>query len=76
VRLIGVKFSELETGAYQVNLFDDREKDILLYKAIDEMKTKHGIGKITLAQNLNLGNVKHNDPKAKLDKEAKKERKK
>ena len=76
VRLIGVKFSELDAGAYQVNLFDDREKDIQLYKAIDEMKTKHGSGKITLAQNLNLGNVKHNDPKAKLDKEAKKERKK
>jgi len=76
VRLIGVKFSELETGAYQVNLFDDREKDILLYKAIDEMKTKHGSDKVTLAQNLNLGNVKRNDPKAQLDKEAKKERKK
>lgn len=76
VRLIGVKFSELEEGAYQINLFDDREKDILLYKAIDEMKTKHGTDKITLAQNLNLGNVKRNDPKAQLDKEAKKERKK
>ncbi len=76
VRLIGVKFSELEEGAYQINLFDDREKDILLYKAIDEMKTKHGTDKITLAQNLNLGNVKRNDPKAQLDKKAKKERKK
>ncbi len=76
VRLIGVKFSQLELGAYQVNLFDDREKDILLYKAIDEMKTKHGSDKVTLAQNLNLGNVKRNDPKAELDKEAKKERKK
>ena len=76
VRLIGVKFSELEDGAYQINLFDDREKDILLYKAIDEMKTKHGTDKVTLAQNLNLGNVKRNDPKSQLDKEAKKERKK
>jgi len=75
VRLIGVKFSELEVGAYQVNLFDDREKDILLYRAIDDMKTKHGTDKVTLAQNLNLGNVKRNDPKSQLDKEAKKERK-
>ena len=75
VRLIGVKFSELKEGSYQVNLFDDREKDILLYKAIDEMKTKHGTDKITLAQNLDLGNVKRNDPKSQLDKEAKKERK-
>ena len=76
VRLIGVKFSELEEGSYQINLFDDREKDILLYKAIDEMKAKHGIDKITLAQNLNLGNIKRNDPKSQLDKEAKKERRK
>lgn len=76
VRLLGVKFSSLEDGAYQINLFDDREKDILLYKAIDEMKTKHGKEKLVLAQNLNIGNVKRNDPKADLDKEAKRERKK
>ncbi len=76
VRLLGVKFSSLEDGSYQINLFDDREKDILLYKAIDEMKTKHGKEKLVLAQNLNIGNVKRNDPKAELDKEAKRERKK
>lgn len=76
VRLLGVKFSSLEDGAYQINLFDDREKDILLYKAIDEMKTKHGKEKLVLAQNLNIGNVKRNDPKAELDKEAKRERRK
>ena len=71
VRLQGIKLSELETGDYQINLFDDREKDILLYKAIDEMKHKHGPDKITLAQNLNLGNMKHNDPKAFLNKKVK-----
>ncbi len=76
VRLVGVKLSDLEEGAYQINLFDDREKDVLLYKAIDEMKAKHGLDKITLAQNLDLGNIKRNDPKAQLDKEAKKERRK
>lgn len=52
IRLLGVKFSELKDGNYQINLFDDREKDILLYKAIDELKHKHGTGKITLAQNI------------------------
>lgn len=76
VRLLGVKFSSLETGDYQINMFDDREKDVLLYKAIDEMKKKHGKEKLVLAQNLNIGNVKRNDPKAELDKEAKRERKK
>lgn len=73
VRLIGIKFSDLEEGVYQINLFDDREKDVLLYKAIDEMKTKHGSDKVTLAQNLNLGNVKRNDPRALLNKDLKRE---
>lgn len=71
VRLIGVRFGNLEEGAYQVNMFEDTEKDMLLYKAIDQMKSKHGLEKITLAQNLGLGNVKRNDPKAELDKEVK-----
>jgi DNA polymerase-4 len=53
VRLVGVKFSELAEGNYQINLFDDREKDILLYKAVDVLKGKHGADKIKLAQNIN-----------------------
>ncbi|HLP22142.1 MAG TPA: DNA polymerase IV [Chitinophagales bacterium] len=76
VRLLGIKFLNLDESAQQINMFEDREKDLLLYKAIDNLKNKHGIDKITLAQNLNLGNIKRNDPKAQLDKEAKKERKK
>jgi DNA polymerase-4 len=71
IRLLGVKFSGLSEGNYQINLFDDREKDILLYKAIDEMKSKHGSGKLILAQNLGLGNVKRNDPRADLNKNVK-----
>ena len=45
IRLVGIKFSHLLTGRYQINMFEDREKDILLYKAIDEMLSKHGSGK-------------------------------
>ena len=73
VRLIGVKFTNLSEGNYQINMFEDREKDILLYKAIDEMKVKHGKGKLILAQNLGTGNVKRNDPRADLNKEVKRE---
>ncbi len=73
IRLIGVKFSNLSEGAYQINMFEDREKDILLYKAIDEMKAKHGRDKIMLAQNMGNENVKRNDPKADLNKEVKRE---
>jgi DNA polymerase-4 len=73
VRLIGVRFTNLEEGHYQINMFDDREKDILLYKAIDDMKSKYGKEKLVLAQNLNMGNIKRNDPKADLNKEVKRE---
>ena len=71
VRLIGVRFTDLADGNYQINMFDDREKDILLYKAIDEMKNKHGSGKIILAQNMGLGNVKQNGVLGAINKEGK-----
>jgi len=76
VRLIGVKLSNLEEGAYQINMFDDNEKEVLLYKAIDEMKAKHGLNKVTLAQNIGLGNVKRNDPEADMNREVKREQSK
>ena len=71
VRLIGIKFSSLQDGAYQINLFDDREKEILLYKAIDEMKAKHGKNKITIAQNISWSNGRENDPRAVINTEMK-----
>jgi DNA polymerase-4 len=71
VRLIGVRFTDLADGNYQINMFDDREKDILLYKAIDEMKNKHGSGKIILAQNMGTGNVKQNGILGAINKEEK-----
>jgi DNA polymerase-4 len=42
IRLIGVRFSHLVGGAYQINLFDDSEHMIKLYQAMDRMRKKHG----------------------------------
>ncbi len=42
VRLIGVKFSSIVSGNYQINLFEDTEEQINLYQAIDKMRTKYG----------------------------------
>jgi DNA polymerase-4 len=42
VRLIGVKFSHLVGGGYQINLFDDSEERINLYQAMDKMREKFG----------------------------------
>ncbi len=42
LRLVGVRFSHLVHGHYQINLFDDTEEIIRLYQAMDKMKAKHG----------------------------------
>ena len=42
IRLIGVRFTDLIAGTYQVNLFDDTEEIIKLYQAIDSVKKKYG----------------------------------
>ncbi|HUM47173.1 MAG TPA: hypothetical protein PLD84_09600, partial [Chitinophagales bacterium] len=42
VRLVGVGFSHLVGGGYQVNLFEDSLEQIQLYKAIDKLKNKYG----------------------------------
>ena len=42
VRLIGVRLSQLATGRYQINLFDDNEEQIRLYQAMDHINFKFG----------------------------------
>jgi len=42
VRLIGIKFSDLVSGTYQISLFDDRQEMIKLYQAIDSVKKQFG----------------------------------
>lgn len=42
VRLVGVRFTNLIPGTYQINLFDDREEMIKLYQAIDSVKKRFG----------------------------------
>jgi DNA polymerase-4 len=42
VRLIGVRFSHLVQGNYQISLFDDSQEMIALYQAIDQIKNRFG----------------------------------
>lgn len=42
VRLIGIRFSYLVSGNYQINLFDDSEKQLNLYKALDLIRDRYG----------------------------------
>lgn len=44
VRLIGVRFSHLVPGNYQIDLFNDTAENIHLYQSIDGIKNKFGEG--------------------------------
>lgn len=42
IRLIGVRFSGLVGGHYQINLFDDSEEMLSLYHSLDKIKDRFG----------------------------------
>jgi len=42
IRLIGVRFSNLVGGTYQIRLFEDSEKLIKLYQAMDHLRNQYG----------------------------------
>lgn len=42
VRLVGVKFTDIVSGSYQINLFDDTEELLNLYDAMDHVREKYG----------------------------------
>jgi len=47
VRLLGVRFTHLIPGTYQINLFEDTTEMIRLYQAIDSIKKRFGEGLLT-----------------------------
>ncbi|CAN5775502.1 DNA polymerase IV [soil metagenome] len=42
IRLIGIRFTQLIPGNYQINLFEDIQENIKLYQAIDSIKKQFG----------------------------------
>ena len=42
IRLVGVRFSHLVGGSYQINLFEDTEEMIRLYQAMDKIRNTYG----------------------------------
>jgi DNA polymerase-4 len=49
VRLIGVRFTNLIPGVYQIDLFHDNNETIRLYQQIDSIKQRFGEEKLTRA---------------------------
>lgn len=62
VRLIGVRFSNLVHGNYQINLFEDTGEIISLYQAMDRMRQKHGDSSIVRAKSLGVNALRTFNP--------------
>ncbi len=60
IRLIGVRFSHLVGGSYQINLFDDTEEQIKLYQAMDHVRLRFGDDKVQRAVGMKLRHSKMN----------------
>jgi len=52
VRLIGIRFSHLAGGNYQINLFDDNEEILSLYNAMDTIRIRYGDRSVIRAASL------------------------
>ena len=52
VRLVGIRFTHLIPGNYQINLFDDTQEMIRLYQAIDSVKNRFGESKLLRARGI------------------------
>jgi len=55
IRLIGVRLSNLATGSYQINLFEDNEEQIRLYQAMDKINFKFGEKTVCRAAGMEIG---------------------
>lgn len=49
IRLLGIRFTNLVTGTYQIDLFEDKQETIKLYQSIDHIKQRFGEGLIKRA---------------------------
>ncbi len=62
VRLIGVRFSHLVEGGYQINLFEDAEEVINLYHAMDKIRDKYGDRKVMRAFGIEAKTISRFNP--------------
>ena len=56
-RLVGVRFSGLVGGGYQINLFEDSEKTIHLYQAMDKVRNRFGVSAVKRAVTMDTKGV-------------------
>jgi DNA polymerase-4 len=69
VRLIGVRFSHLVPGNYQIHLFEDTHETISLYQAIDHIKHRFGENKLLRVAGASYVSKKYNPENSEAENE-------
>ena len=62
VRLIGVNFSHLVEGGHQINLFEDSDKVINLYQAMDHIRKRYGSRAVINASGMGAKSIGRSNP--------------
>lgn len=62
VRLVGVRYSDLVHGSYQINLFDDTEEHIRLYQAMDAIRARYGDRAVLRASGMDARTIGRSNP--------------
>ncbi|SMO73028.1 DNA polymerase-4 [Saccharicrinis carchari] len=62
IRLIGVRLSHLVGGSYQIRLFEDSEKIIRLYQAMDRMRDRYGQHAVKRAVGMEVKSIGGTNP--------------
>lgn len=60
IRLVGVKFTKLVGGAYQMNLFDENKKSLKLYNSLDAIRNRFGSASVMRAITMDVKSVRSN----------------
>jgi DNA polymerase-4 len=60
IRLVGVRFSHLVYGNYQIQLFEDSQEQINLYQALDKLNVKYGDKTVCRAMTMGIGRRRFN----------------
>lgn len=62
VRLVGVRYSHLVGGGYQINLFEDAEERMNLYQAMDRMRNRFGDRAVISAAGIGARTIGRTNP--------------
>jgi len=62
VRLVGMRCSHLVGGAYQINLFDDSQRDLQLYEAMDKVRERFGDRAVMRASGIQARTIGRTNP--------------